>query len=71
VNIPESPPFLLSGNRPTGALHLGHGAGTLRECRDRQKESRCYLLVANLPSLTSSPLWAKDMERRVLDVDLH
>jgi len=44
---------VLTGDRPTGKLHLGHWVGTLRNRVRLQDEYQCFFLVADLHSLTT------------------
>lgn len=44
---------LLTGDRPTGRLHLGHYIGTLKNRVALQHEYRTYLIVADLHMLTT------------------
>lgn len=46
-------PRLLTGDRPTGPLHLGHLVGTLHSRVALQDSHECYLIVADLHSLTT------------------
>ncbi len=46
---------ILTGDRPTGALHLGHYVGSLRHRLRLQQEYECYFLVADLHMLTTRP----------------
>jgi tryptophanyl-tRNA synthetase len=43
---------ILTGDRPTGPLHLGHYAGTLANRVRFQHEYRTYVLIADLQALT-------------------
>jgi tryptophanyl-tRNA synthetase len=43
----------VSGDRPTGRLHLGHLIGSLRDRLALQETHRCYFLVADLHFLTT------------------
>jgi tryptophanyl-tRNA synthetase len=45
---------ILTGDRPTGKLHLGHYVGSLRNRLRLQDEFEVYLLVADLHALTTS-----------------
>ena len=38
---------ILTGTRPTGAQHLGHYAGALRQWIDLQEEYECFFLLAD------------------------
>ena len=44
---------LLTGDRPTGPLHLGHLVGTLHNRVRMQDDHECFLIVADLHSLTT------------------
>jgi tryptophanyl-tRNA synthetase len=46
---------LLTGDRPTGRLHLGHYVGTLRNRIDMQDQFENYFIVADLHTLTTRP----------------
>lgn len=44
---------ILTGDRPTGKLHLGHYVGTLKNRVELQDEYEVFILVADLHSLTT------------------
>ncbi|MCX7765135.1 MAG: tryptophan--tRNA ligase, partial [Candidatus Sumerlaeia bacterium] len=44
---------LLSGNRPTGLLHLGNYVGALQNWVKLQEEYECFYMVADWHALTS------------------
>ena len=44
---------ILTGDRPTGKLHLGHYVGTLANRARLQDEYDCFFLVADLHMLTT------------------
>lgn len=44
---------LLTGDRPTGRLHLGHWVGSLQNRVRLQDEYECFFLIADLHSLTT------------------
>ena len=46
---------LLTGDRPTGKLHLGHYVGSLTNRVQLQDEYECYFLIADLHMLTTRP----------------
>ncbi len=46
---------ILTGDRPTGTLHLGHYVGSLRHRLNMQYEYECFFLVADLHMLTTRP----------------
>ncbi len=46
---------VLTGDRPTGKLHLGHYVGSLQNRVKLQDEYECYFLIADLHMLTTRP----------------
>ncbi len=46
-------PIVVSGTRPTGALHLGHLNGALKNWTRLQQTSRCFFFVADWHALTT------------------
>ncbi|NBB91077.1 MAG: tryptophan--tRNA ligase [Spirochaetes bacterium] len=46
---------ILTGDRPTGRLHLGHYVGSIQNRVQLQKEYECYFLIADLHMLTTRP----------------
>ena len=49
----SSRPRLLTGDRPTGPLHLGHLVGSLRNRVRLQHEYDCFFIIADLHMLTT------------------
>ncbi|SUH39990.1 tryptophanyl-tRNA synthetase [Salmonella enterica subsp. enterica] len=41
-------PIILTGDRPTGSLHLGHYVGSLRQRVALQQDHQQYVLIADL-----------------------
>ncbi|MCD4739053.1 MAG: tryptophan--tRNA ligase [Anaerolineae bacterium] len=46
---------LLTGDRPTGKLHLGHYVGSLKNRVALQDQYECFFIVADLHTLTTQP----------------
>jgi tryptophanyl-tRNA synthetase len=46
---------ILTGDRPTGRLHLGHWVGSLQNRVRLQDEYECFFIVADLHTLTTKP----------------
>ncbi len=44
---------ILTGDRPTGRLHLGHYVGSLRNRVRLQEEYECFFIIADLHTLTT------------------
>jgi len=53
ANLPHQQQRVLSGMRPTGALHLGHYHGVLKNWVKLQHEYECYFFVADWHALTT------------------
>jgi tryptophanyl-tRNA synthetase len=49
----KQPPVVVSGTRPTGALHLGHLNGALKNWVQLQYQAPCYFFVADWHALTT------------------
>ena len=54
---------ILTGDRPTGQLHLGHYVGSLQNRLRLQDSHECFFLIADLHTLTTRP--EKDYIRQV------
>ncbi|HKK06305.1 MAG TPA: tryptophan--tRNA ligase [Gammaproteobacteria bacterium] len=52
-SVPNQKQRVLSGMRPTGALHLGHYHGVLKNWLRLQHEYECYFFVADWHALTT------------------
>lgn len=46
---------ILTGDRPTGRMHLGHYVGSLRNRLSLQDEYECFFIIADLHTLTTRP----------------
>jgi tryptophanyl-tRNA synthetase len=46
---------ILTGDRPTGRLHLGHWVGSIQNRVRLQREMECYFIIADLHTLTTKP----------------
>jgi tryptophanyl-tRNA synthetase len=46
---------ILTGDRPTGQLHLGHYVGSLKNRIALQEQYECFFIVADLHTLTTKP----------------
>ncbi len=46
---------ILTGDRPTGPLHLGHYVGTLKNRVRLQDQYDCFFIIADLHTLTTAP----------------
>ena len=62
--------IVLTGDRPTGPLHLGHYAGSLRNRVALQDIHQQTVLIADLQALTDHAGRPRDVRRNVLEIAL-
>ncbi len=62
--------ILVTGDRPTGRLHLGHLVGSLQNRIKFQDEYNCYFLVADLHMLTTHYDKVKEVEESTIQMVL-
>ncbi|MEX0788230.1 MAG: tryptophan--tRNA ligase [Anaerolineales bacterium] len=53
--MPKPRKRILTGDRPTGQLHLGHFVGSIQNRVRLQDEYECFFIVADLHTLTTRP----------------
>ncbi len=46
---------ILTGDRPTGPLHIGHYVGSLHNRVQLQDEYECFFIVADVHTMTTRP----------------
>lgn len=68
--LPQDRPIVLTGDRPTGALHLGHYVGTLRNRIALQRTHRQYVLIADAQGLTDHASDPERIRRNIIEVAL-
>ncbi|MBI4296323.1 MAG: tryptophan--tRNA ligase [Chloroflexi bacterium] len=61
---------LLTGDRPTGKLHLGHWVGSLENRLKLQDEYECFFLVADLHALTTGYIEPGELRANIRDLVL-
>ena len=61
---------LLTGDTPTGKLHLGHLVGTLENRIKLQDQYECYILIADTHALITRAANVKEIRNDVLDIIL-
>ena len=67
-SLPNQPQRVLSGMRPTGALHLGHYHGVLKNWLRLQHEYECFFFVADWHALTTHYESPRDIGAAVWDM---
>lgn len=68
MNHPK--PRLLSGDTPTGKLHLGHWVGSLETRLALQESYECYFLIANVHAFTTRAEHPAEIRQNTLDIAL-
>jgi tryptophanyl-tRNA synthetase len=61
-------PTILTGDRPTGPLHLGHYVGSLKNRIALQHEYDTYILIADVQALTDNAEQPEKVRRNILEV---
>ncbi|HEX7151413.1 MAG TPA: tryptophan--tRNA ligase [Thermoanaerobaculia bacterium] len=61
-------PRLLTGDTPTGRLHLGHYVGSLENRLALQDEYDCYFIIANKHAFTTRAERPEEIRQNVLEV---
>jgi tryptophanyl-tRNA synthetase len=61
-------PRILTGDTPTGKLHLGHFVGSLENRLALQHDYECYFLIANKHAFTTRAEKPDDIRQSVLDI---
>lgn len=66
----DSRPIILTGDRPTGQLHLGHFVGSLRSRVGLQDSHQQYILLADTQALTDNADNVEKVKNNILQVAL-
>lgn len=61
---------ILTGDRPTGPLHLGHYVGSLKNRVELQKDSHQFIMIADVQALTDNAENPEKVRENVLQVAL-
>lgn len=69
-SISAAKPVILTGDRTTGPLHLGHYVGSLRSRVGMQETHRQFLLLADMQALTDNAHDPEKVRRNVIEVAL-
>jgi tryptophanyl-tRNA synthetase len=68
ANTPGLRPRILTGDTPTGRLHLGHFVGSLENRLRLQSEYDCYFLLANMHAFTTRAEQAADIRGDTIEI---
>jgi tryptophanyl-tRNA synthetase len=63
-------PRLLTGDTPTGRLHLGHWVGSVETRVALQDSYECYFIVANIHAFTTHPERAQEIQKHTYEIIL-
>lgn len=61
-------PRLLTGDTPTGRLHLGHWVGSIENRLALQDEYDCYFIIANVHAFTTRMDKPNEIRQSVIDI---
>lgn len=61
-------PRLLTGDTPTGRLHLGHWVGNLENRLQLQDDYECYFIIANVHAFTTRMDKPAEIHQSVMDI---
>jgi tryptophanyl-tRNA synthetase len=66
--MPTHRPRILTGDTPTGSLHLGHYVGSLENRLRLQDKYECYFLLANMHAFTTRAEQPADIRRDTIEI---
>ncbi|HWP39780.1 MAG TPA: tryptophan--tRNA ligase [Tepidisphaeraceae bacterium] len=64
----EPKPRILTGDTPTGRLHLGHYVGSIESRLALQDQYECYFLIANKHAFTTRAEQPEEIRQSVIDI---
>ncbi len=64
----KTKPRLLTGDTPTGRLHLGHYVGSLENRIALQNDYDCYFIIANIHAFTTRSDKPAEIHQSVIDI---
>ncbi len=67
-SIASSRPRILTGDTPTGTLHLGHWVGSVKRRVELQQSHECYFLIANMHAFTTRAELAGEIRRDSIEI---
>ncbi len=68
INSVTNADTVLTGDRPSGCLHLGHYVGSLRNRILLQNKCKCYLLIADVQALSANFDQPEQVKQNVVEV---
>src|SRR5277367_4475478 len=67
-NQKQNKPRVLSGDTPTGRLHLGHWVGSVENRVLMQDDYDCYFFIANIHAFTTRADRPDEIRQSVIDI---
>ncbi len=61
-------PRVLTGDTPTGKLHLGHWVGSVENRVAMQRDHECFFIIANKHAFSTRAEWPEEIRQSVLDI---
>lgn len=61
-------PRILTGDTPTGRLHLGHWVGSVKRRVELQRSHDCYFIIANMHAFTTRSDKPEEIRRDCLEI---
>ena len=58
---------ILTGDTPTGPLHIGHYVGSVKRRVELQDTHECYILLANMHAFTTRAEQSSEIRRDTLE----
>src|SRR5215213_5701482 len=65
---PQAKPRILTGDTPTGKLHLGHYVGSVENRLALQDSYDCYFIIANKHAFTTRADKPAEIRRSVMEI---
>lgn len=70
IEATMSKPRLLTGDTPTGRLHLGHWVGSIENRLQMQNDYDCYFVIANVHAFTTRMDRPADIHESVMEITM-
>ncbi|MCH8005234.1 MAG: tryptophan--tRNA ligase [Planctomycetes bacterium] len=67
-SAPSSKPRILTGDTPTGQLHLGHYVGSVKRRVELQSTHECFFIIANMHAFTTRAEEPQEVRRDCLEI---
>lgn len=68
MNASAAKPVILTGDTPTGQLHLGHYVGSVKRRVELQDTHECYFIIANIHAFTTRSDKPEEIRRDSIEI---